>query len=140
MSKHLECYDITHDGRVFSVDTNWRGYGRREMQQTLNASGYPSVRVLVNGSRKRIAVHALVAKTHLGPQPFVGAQIRHIDGNKNNNHVSNLAWGSAKENADDRERHGRTSRGASHSESIKNSNQAAGTRSFRSRQKEFLHV
>lgn len=118
MSKHTPRYEVTADGRVFSVDTNWRGYGVRELQQDLNADGYPSVRIIVNGKRTRYAVHKLVACTHLGPQPAPGYEVRHLDGNKMNNHFRNLAWGTPKENAADRERHGRTSRGAKHSAAI----------------------
>lgn len=117
--KHTPAYEVTHDGRVFSVDTNWRGYGRREMAQTLNADGYPCVRIIVNGKRKRVTVHSLVARTHLGPQPAPGYEVRHLDGNKLNPHYKNLAWGTQKENAADRDRHCRTSRGKKHSDSIK---------------------
>ena len=119
MSKHTPRYEVTCDGRVLSVTTNWRGYGMRELKQELNDDGYPSVRIIVNGKRKRYAVHKLVARSHLGPQPSPGYEIRHIDGNKLNNHFRNLAWGTRKENADDRERHGRTSRGHKHSTAIK---------------------
>ncbi|AIV65529.1 HNH endonuclease [Burkholderia pseudomallei] len=117
--KHTPTYEVTHDGRVFSVDSNWRGYGRREMTQMLNADGYPCVRIIVNGKRKRVTVHSLVARTHLGPQPAPGHEVRHLDGNKLNSHYKNLAWGTQKENAADRDRHGRTSRGKKHSDSIK---------------------
>lgn len=50
----------------------------------------------------------------VGPRPFPGAQVRHLDGNPANNCASNLAWGNATENADDRLRHGRYARGATH--------------------------
>jgi hypothetical protein len=40
--------------------------------------------------------------------------VRHLDGDHLNSHVSNLAWGTGKDNADDRERHGRTARGERH--------------------------
>lgn len=118
-AKHTPHYEVTADGRVFSLDSNWRGLGQRELTQDLNSHGYPSVRVIVNGRRVRYAVHKLVARTHLGPQPLPGYEVRHLDGNKLNNHYTNLAWGSRKDNADDRERHGRTSRGTRHSKAIK---------------------
>ena len=117
VSGHTPGYEVLPDGRVFS-SWNWRGYGRREMQQTPNADGYPSVRILVNGSRKRMAVHRLVALHFLPPRP-AGAEIRHLDGDKTNNCSWNLAWGTRKDNADDREKHGRTSRGGRHSIAIK---------------------
>lgn len=55
-------------------------------------------------------VHALVAEAFIGPRPD-GAQVRHLDGDKSNNCAFNLAYGTAKENALDREWHGNTCRG-----------------------------
>lgn len=117
-------YEVTKEGRVFS-NTNWRGFWRRELTQDLNNDGYPSVRLTLNGRRTRIAVHRLVAMAYLPDRPSEKHQIRHLDGNKMNSYASNLAWGTAKQNADDREQHGRTSRGQTHSASIKNSSHAA---------------
>lgn len=118
MAKHTPGYEVTPEGRVFSTESNWRGYGRRELSQHLNSYGYPSVRIYVNGKRKRFTVHALVADAFLPFKPSPQHEVRHLDGNKLNSHVSNLAWGTQKDNADDRERHGRTSRGTKHSEAI----------------------
>lgn len=112
-------YEVTADGRVYSVAHNWRGYGRRELDQDLNSYGYPSVRITVDGKRTRYPVHKLVALHHLPPRPCDRHEIRHLDGDKMNPAASNLAWGTPKENADDRERHGRTSRGLRHSQATK---------------------
>jgi len=49
-------YEVTADGRVFSIDSNWRGYGRREMCQHLNSHGYPCVRLTVDGVRRQFRV------------------------------------------------------------------------------------
>lgn len=117
--KHTYGYEVTRDGRVYSLESNWRGYGRREMRQTPNASGYPSVRITVDGKRKRIAVHVLVARNYLPPRPSASHEVRHLDGDKLNPRAENLAWGTQKDNANDRERHGRTSRGQTHSSAIK---------------------
>lgn len=112
-------YEVTPDGRVFSLDSNWRGYGSRELVQQLNSHGYPSVRMYVHGIRKRMLVHTLVANKYLPPRPSEIHQIRHLDGNKLNNSASNLAWGTAKENADDRKSHGMTSCGIKHSKATR---------------------
>jgi len=122
--KDITGYEVAEDGRVFSIASNWRGYGRRELSQSLNSYGYPSVRLTINGSRKRYAVHVLVAEQYLGPRPSPDHEVRHLDGGKMNSSADNLAWGTRKENSEDRERHGRTSRGLAHSESIKSSNHA----------------
>lgn len=117
--QHTPGYHVTADGRVFSVGHNWRGRGRREMRQTPNADGYPSVRLTVEGKRKRYAVHWLVARDFLPSRPSPAHEIRHVDGDRTNPCAWNLAWGTRKENADDRERHGRTSRGLRHGAAIK---------------------
>lgn len=123
MTKHTPGYEVMRDGRIFS-SSNWRGYGRRELTPDLNDDGYPSVRLTINGKRTRYAVHVLVAENFLPPKPSDKHEIRHLDGNKMNSHADNLAWGTKKENADDREAHGRTSRGEAHSKAIKESDHA----------------
>lgn len=52
--------------------------------------------------------YVLVALAFIGPAPFDGAHVRHLDGNKLNVHAQNLAWGTATDNEDDKRRHGRT--------------------------------
>ena len=130
MAKIPDGYEVTSDGSVYSVESNWRGYGKREMAKILNSGGYPSVRLMIDGKRKRVAVHTLVAAAFLGPKPSKAHQIRHLDGDKNNSSASNLAWGTAKENANDREMHGRTSRGEKHSLAIKGSSHLENVRKY----------
>jgi hypothetical protein len=141
MTKHTPTsYEITRQGRVFSLSSNWRGYGRREMVQRPNEDGYLYVRLTVTGSRRVFLVHKLVAAEFLPPRPSKGHEIRHLDGDRKHNADGNLAWGTRKQNADDRERHGRTSRGEKHSAAIRASNQAEGTRAFRQHMKDSPHV
>lgn len=52
-------------------------------------------------------VHSLVAETFLGKKPSIDHEVCHNDGNPDNNLLENLRWGTAKENAQDRIRHGR---------------------------------
>ena len=56
------------------------------------------LRVKVGGQRK--LVHQLVALTYIGPCPE-GMQIRHLDDDFTNNHWTNLAYGTPKENIAD---------------------------------------
>src|ERR1700677_4179390 len=111
-------YTVTEDGRVFS-DSGWRGHGLVELVQHPNSDGYPSVRLYINGVRKRQAVHKLVAEKYLPARPSPEHEIRHLDGTKTNNHRDNLVWGTALENAADRQSHGRTVRGDKHGMRIK---------------------
>ena len=74
-----------------------------------STKGYPIVRVLRNGTAVTKAVHHLVALAFYG-EPEPGQQIRHLNGTRTDNRPSNLAWGTAQENAQDRSRHGRAYR------------------------------
>jgi len=49
-------------------------------------------------------VNRLVLETFCGSQPH--KQTRHLNGVKTDNRISNLKWGTAAENAEDRIRHG----------------------------------
>ncbi len=70
-----------------------------------NKDGYQKVQLTHNGQPQSFAVHALVLSVFVGPCPD-GLQCRHLDGNPSNNHVSNLAWGTRVENAQDTVLHG----------------------------------
>ena len=50
-------------------------------------------------------IHRLVCHLWNG-EPKEGESVRHLDGDPTNNHASNLAWGSHKENMIDMARHG----------------------------------
>ncbi|WP_143393245.1 HNH endonuclease signature motif containing protein [Fimbriiglobus ruber] len=55
-------------------------------------------------------IHRLVADAFLTPA-LNGNVVRHLDGNKLNNSVENLLWGTQRENCQDTERHGRNPKG-----------------------------
>lgn len=116
---HTPGYRVAADGRVFSVAHNWRGYGERELVQLPNTDGYLRVRMVINGHRKSYMVHTLVANAFLPARPSPLHEMRHLNGNRTDNRADNLAWGTRQDNADDRERHGRTSRGLKHAAAIK---------------------
>lgn len=104
-------YEVRSDGSVWSA-WNWRGYGKRQLSPTSGKGGYLRVRLqLPNGRRVNRPIHSLVAEAFIGPRPE-GHQVCHIDGDKTNNAASNLRYGTAQDNADDRSAHGRTVRGA----------------------------
>jgi hypothetical protein len=103
------------DYRVSNLGTVRRNDGLvMTASKPRNSREYPCVYLRVGGQRKRVAVHRLVALTWVGPPPFEGAQVRHLDGNPLNPRADNLAWGSAEDNAADRDAHGRTQAGERH--------------------------
>lgn len=92
--KGFEGYFVTEDGKVFSS----RRGGLKELSQSIQWK-YWAVKVTVDGVRKHIHTHRLLACTFLdNPEnkPFVN----HKDGNKLNCVVSNLEWVTRQENVD----------------------------------------
>lgn len=71
-----------------------------------NHKGRPCVSLSANGKSRMRLVNTLAAEAFLGFKPSLEYQCCHDDGNSYNNHVSNLRWGSPKENAADKYRHG----------------------------------
>ena len=72
----------------------------------LHPSRYRAIDFRVDGkTMKREYIHRVVCDLFNGPQSK-GTQCRHLDGDKTNNAASNLAWGTAKENSDDKVLHG----------------------------------
>lgn len=120
-------YHVGMDGSVWSVSSNWRGYGPRPLASLLDKNGYSRVRLTVDGRRFRRGVHQLVAETYLGSRA-AGQEVRHLDGNKTNNGVFNLWYGTAKDNARDRAQHDRTAKGSLNGEAVLTERIVAGMR------------
>jgi len=55
-------------------------------------------------------LHHVILETFAGPCP-PEMQARHLDDDPSNNNLDNLAWGTPKQNAADRDRNGKTARG-----------------------------
>lgn len=83
-------YDVTPWGHV-------RDRRLRTLKAYISVDGYWFVNLLVEGQRKHVKVHILVAEAFIGPRPE-GLQINHKDGVKTNNHISNLEYCTAQEN------------------------------------------
>lgn len=95
-----EIMSAPRERMIFSRNKEKGSYTRsgKVLKQPLNSYGYPCVTIkFLDGSQKVIAVHRLIAETFI-PNPEKKPQVNHIDGNKLNNHVSNLEWCSIREN------------------------------------------
>jgi hypothetical protein len=84
-------FRIEEDGAVFSIRKG------RYAKPTFNSVGYLYVWVVMGDRPLNIAVHRLVSTKYLGQCP-VGLETSHKDGNKNNNHWTNLEYISHSQN------------------------------------------
>lgn len=84
----------------------------RQLRGATMTSGYTGVSLCPSDqSPKRTwNVAAIVMLAFVGPRP-PGHVIRHLNGDRRDNRRANLAYGTHKQNAADRDRHGNTARG-----------------------------
>lgn len=95
-----------------------------ELKQQETGKGYMNVGIMLpTGKAGSVGVHRLVSDAFHGPCPN-GLQVRHLNGNPKDNRPNNLRYGTAKENADDRMKHGTYLGGSSHHGSKLTSGQA----------------
>ncbi len=98
-------YYVTDTGQVFSYTREVYNPATRktyircgcELSQETTKTGYKRVIVSKDGKTRKLSVHRLVAELFI-PNPENKPQVNHKDGNKANNHVSNLEWTTASEN------------------------------------------
>jgi hypothetical protein len=90
-------YEVSDTGLV-------RSYGKNKhnkiLKVTINHKGYEVVYpsdINKQGYKTSCQVHRLVAQAFI-PNPENKEQVNHKDGNKHNNHVSNLEWATNLEN------------------------------------------
>jgi hypothetical protein len=63
------------------------------------------VSVEVNGKRITKTIHKMICTTFHGQPPTPKHQVRHLNGNKQDNRPDNLTWGTQEENWVDRRMH-----------------------------------
>ncbi len=78
-------------------------------------NGYLSVTAKKNGRRRTITLHILITDAYLGPRP-AGLETRHLDGDKMNNDIGNLSYGTHQENVQDSIKHGTFHQGEKHTD------------------------
>lgn len=91
-----ERYFISEFGNIYKQME--KDYFRKLKLDTNKRNGYVYIRiVLPNGGSKKYRVHRLVAK-YFVDNPDNLPIVMHIDNNKQNNHYTNLKWGTVQEN------------------------------------------
>ena len=89
--KGFDLYSVSDQGKIRNDKT------KRLLKGGLDSDGYPQLILCKNGSRYNRKVHRIVAESFI-PNPDNKPQVNHIDGNKQNNSVSNLEWCTNQEN------------------------------------------
>jgi len=87
LEKTHDHYAVSEDGRVWSYKTD------KWLKPATTSNGYKSVRL----NNKTQNLHRLVAEAFCD-KPEGCNQVNHIDGDKTNNHASNLEWVTMSEN------------------------------------------
>jgi hypothetical protein len=105
--KHIPGYEgryrASNHGRIKATTL---GYAPWILKQKRKHNGY--LAVLLAGVEH--SVHVLVLSAFMGERPYKH-DCAHYDGNRSNNHLSNLRWATRKENFEDKDRHGTQVRG-----------------------------
>jgi hypothetical protein len=106
-------YELSSDGRIRSTDrlvaNRWGTYNHRhgrELKIFVRKGGYLGGNISVDGDRINFDLHVLVCEAFHGLRPEADMEVRHLNGDKNDNHPANLTWGTRSQNAQDVIRHG----------------------------------
>lgn len=110
-------YEVSSFGRVRSYRRDGGKADERhaepKMLSPCPSNGYSVVTLRRGGKQRMYRVHSLVLTAFCGPRPD-GQESCHQNGVRSDNRLSNLAWGTHKENMDQRDKHGGTPMGESH--------------------------
>ena len=85
-------YKISAQGTILNLANNTL------LSSILNNNGYLKIGLANgDGTQKQLLIHRLVAQHYL-PNPYEYSDIKHKDGNKLNNDISNLEWCTKQQN------------------------------------------
>ena len=99
-------YKVSDKGRVRSLprvcmnegsNKSNRNIAHRLIPPFVTDNGYAEVSLSMSGHTRRLFVHRIVATAFI-PNPENKCDVNHIDGNKQNNCLTNLEWATRKEN------------------------------------------
>lgn len=107
--------------RLYLISNHGRVYSKKSEQLLTHKinrkTKYHQVGLYKNNYRKYLYVHRLVLEK-FSNEVFENKETRHLDGDKSNNHIDNLCYGTHIENQADRILHGTDNKGSKHGNSI----------------------
>lgn len=115
-------YAISSLGRVKSLprkilrrnrwgSVNLQAVRERILRPGIGTVGYRLVSTHIGSAQVTFYIHNAMMEVFGPPRPFPDAVVRHLNDDKLDNRVENLAWGSRKNNMDDAIRNGLIARG-----------------------------
>lgn len=100
-------YEVSNFGRLRTLARRDRR-GWRRKTKILNPANAEFTITFEDGTKKWVALAALVLEAFVGPMP-VGCRVaRHLNDDRTNNRPENLAWGTDADNVKDAVRNGRS--------------------------------
>jgi len=107
-------YEVSNLGKVrISKTTSYSRHPKGYLVTPFILDGYKCVVLFGNKTKKLKSIHRLILETFVSPCP-VGMLTRHRDGNRLNNNLSNLLWGTPRANRLDMVEHGTLPVGSRH--------------------------
>ena len=107
-------YEVSDQGRVLSWKLSGRARVRaaspRLRKPVPDKDGYMTVILRRDGKSFCAKIAVLVLTAFVGPKPK-GKEVRHLNGRRGDNALSNLRWGTQREQFEDQVRHGTDTRG-----------------------------
>ena len=98
-----DCYWISNsdEDKIFNENIG------RIMKIGVDKSNYKKIRLMTTNGKRTCKIHILKARAFIyGPNPLGATLVRHLDDCKTNNALTNLAWGTRSDNAQDAIRNG----------------------------------
>lgn len=100
-------YEVSDFGRVRSLPNRTYAFTRILCPKIVRKRGYHHYNLVrPDGTKRNVMGATLVLESFVGPRPGPKIEVRHLNGNGNDNRLVNLAWGTHMENMEDLRKHG----------------------------------
>ena len=109
-------YAVGDDGSIWGMRSRHGPLPWRKLSPHKKRGGYRRIYLYRDAKRSIPRLSCLILEAFVGPRP-PGMQCCHNDGNTSNDRLSNLRWGTPKDNAGDRRQHGRDTVGEKNGQS-----------------------